>query len=155
MTRYWYYYYDYYYERICLLTQHAESSTDHLGLSRACLDLDYRHAKTGSQSPLGQRCLTHPIHRCRGHVALLSIEKQKPHSDVFILKVPKSFFIPEKKWFFKEEKKKKNEPWFFPRFWSIKAFTVTAFVSSERINSAQTPEGLDWCHFWRSTYTLN
>lgn len=109
MTRYWYYYYDYYYERICLLAQHAESSTDHLGLSRACLDLDYRHAKTGSQSPLGQRCLTHPIHRCRGHVALLSIEKQKPHSDVFILKVPKSFFIPEKKWFFKEEEKKKKK----------------------------------------------
>lgn len=115
MTRYWYYYYDYYYERICLLAQHAESSTDHLGLSRACLDLDYRHAKTGSQSPLGQRCLTHPIHRCRGHVALLSIEKQKPHSDVFILKVPKSFFIPEKKWFFKEEeKKKKKNPDSFP-----------------------------------------
>ena len=69
LTRYCYYYY-YYYERICLLAQHAESSTDHLGLSRACLDLDSRHAKTGSQSPLGQRCLTHPTHPRRGHVAL-------------------------------------------------------------------------------------
>lgn len=79
MTRY---YYNYYYERICLLAQHAESSTDHLGLSRACLDLDSRHAKTGSQSPLGQRCLTHPTHPPRGHVAL-SMERN--HTQMYSL----------------------------------------------------------------------
>lgn len=92
MTRYYYNYYYYNYERICLLAQHAESSTDHPGLSCACLDLDSRHAKTGSQSPLGQRCLTHPIHPCRGHVAL-SIKKHSLRS--LHSEMTKAFFIPE------------------------------------------------------------
>ena len=134
MTRYCYYYDYYYYERICLLAQHAESSTDHLGLSRGCLDLDSRHAKKGSQSPLGQRCLTHPIHP--GHVAL-SIEK--PHSDVFILKWPKSFFIPRRT----DSLQKKTNPIQF-----IESFHCDSILFCPKESTPSRPPTLfDWCHF--------
>lgn len=108
MTRYYYYY-----ERICLLAQHAESSTDHLGLLRACLDLDSRHAKTRSQSQLGQRCLTHPIDPCKGHVALLIREKRKKKKRkrkitfrCFHSETTKVFFHLKKNWVFKENGKR-------------------------------------------------
>lgn len=148
MTRYYYDYY-YYYERICLLAQHAESSTDHLGLSRACLDLDSRHAKTGSQSPLGQRCLTHPIHPCRGHVAL-SIEK--PHSQMYSFWNDQSlFFIPRR-----TDSLQKDKQIRFSLIQSIEAFTVIAFVRKNQLRSdPPSQRGLRLMSFWRSTYTLN
>lgn len=45
-----------------LLAQHEESSIAHLGLLRACLDLDPQHANTYIQSQQGLRCLTHQTH---------------------------------------------------------------------------------------------
>lgn len=146
MTRYYYYN-----ERNCLLAQHAESSSDHLGLSCACLDLDSRHAKTSSQSPLGQRCLTHPIHPCRWRVALFT---EKPHSDVPILKWPKSFFHPKKNWFFKKKRKKKTnlDSLSDSIHWSFHCDSICSVQNNQLCSDAQR----SWLmSFWRSRYTLN